>query len=287
VTSPIGGNLADSVFSRVTGQVDSGFGFLGRTQIRTAKNPSASCDSNPFESAGISVGICPPQTSVSGGGRHVTAKMQSSPGGNSLKLVRAQGPGNHRFNCAHEIPSLCFRNHRGDARLASGFGQAREIQDREQHERHLRVQRGHALGRFEAVDVGHRKVDQHEVWFQFLKLRDTRETVLGLPAHGPFTGMDNRSKDAASRLGIVHDQDAQIHGRILTRGQGRRNTDFRVCVECTVSLPRSVREVKQTGEHRGRRVPIGDSLDGSARFHANERASSREDEGRGCKPSRR
>jgi hypothetical protein len=122
-----------------------------------------------------------------------------------------QAIGNNAFDCADEVPGLGFRNDLGNSSGARGLGKSRHIQHCKQDQGCFRIERGHRAGCFEAIHVGHGEVDQYQVGSQLIEFCDTGTTGFRFAADGPFTRVNDRTKDATRGLGIVDDENAQFH----------------------------------------------------------------------------
>ncbi len=126
-------------------------------------------------------------------------------------MILGQALRRHAFDRGHKVPRLSFRDDLCDSRFARGFGESGHIEHREENQRDVGIHFPHAGCGFEAIHVGHGKVDENEIGSQFLELRDSVITGDGLAANGPFSRLNNRSKDAPRCFGIIDNQNAQTH----------------------------------------------------------------------------
>jgi hypothetical protein len=122
-----------------------------------------------------------------------------------------QSIGNNTFDCTDEVPSLRFGNDFSDSGGSCGLGKSRHVQHGKQHQGCFRVKRGHGASGFETIHIRHGEIDQDQVGSQLVEFCDSGMTRFRFATDGPFTRINDRSKDATRSFGVVHDQNAEFH----------------------------------------------------------------------------
>ena len=117
-----------------------------------------------------------------------------------------------RFDRSNQIPSLRFRHNRRNPRVNGRFLQPFRVQHREQNQRYIRIQCRHPLRRFDAVDVRHRQVDQHDVRFNPLKLSNPGTPGFRFAANCPISRPRNYAQNPPRRLAIINNQNSHWPG---------------------------------------------------------------------------
>jgi hypothetical protein len=109
------------------------------------------------------------------------------------------------FDTGQEVPTFTFGNNVAHTCVTSSLFETVQIQYCKHDYRHCVVQAGYHSGNFDAVNVGHRQIQQDQVGFQFLKFPNTRPAILSLPAYSPVTGAHDGVQDTPRGLGVIDD----------------------------------------------------------------------------------
>src|SRR5258707_13982567 len=104
------------------------------------------------------------------------------------------------FDTGQEIPTFTFGNNVAHTCVTSSLFETVQIQYCKHDYRHCVAQAGYHSGNFDAVNVGHRQIQQDQVGYQFLKFSNTRTAHLNHHAYSPVTGEHDCAHDNRSVL---------------------------------------------------------------------------------------
>lgn len=101
-------------------------------------------------------------------------------------LILWQSLGNNALDRTDKVPGLGLRDHFGDSCFARGFGQGRQVENRKQEQRYIRIDRRHGCSGLQAVHIRHSEVDEHKIWLQFIEFSNAFAARNSFTAHRPF-----------------------------------------------------------------------------------------------------
>lgn len=115
----------------------------------------------------------------------------------------------HRsLDTLEKIPALCFRNDGTNSGLTGAGFKALQVQYCKEDYRYGRVRTGHQSCGFNTIHVGHRQVQQNQVWFQFVEFLNTRPSILGFPANSPVPRAYDGAENTPSHIGVINNQNS-------------------------------------------------------------------------------